>query len=244
MSPCPISIKGWDLMKVRCAVVSVLSIMFAQCAAASDISGVRIGSTLSEASIAIKRANNAYAMSTVWNYEGGEVKGIKAVAGDTNGGSIHGYADQFVALQDERGVVWFVARYQKMGPGARVSMADLLASLKKKFGEPSFTPISGQRVNSWDYDWAGAQFHGQYPENPCSDLRMQRLHMTGLSISAPLTFPEKCGKRIVLSYYEYEGMVHDFTLKVIDVKSHFIATRGVPSRPPPPAPEKAIKPQI
>lgn len=47
-------------MILRCAAVCMVTLVLARPALANDMSGVRIGSTLSEASMAIQHANKAF----------------------------------------------------------------------------------------------------------------------------------------------------------------------------------------
>lgn len=198
----------------------VLALALARPALANDIAGVRIGSTLSEASIAIKRANRAFSLRPL-KYASGEVAGLTAVIGQGGHERKQGAADEFAVLQDHRGKVWFVGRYQRMVPGSRIGLDALLASLSKKFGEPALRTASGRNGASsraWDTDRAGKRIDPSQTGSPCDAIGFERPFIEGVNIRAPVHFPGNCGRRIALSNLSVEdGLVNEFTLHVIDV---------------------------
>lgn len=207
-------------MMFRSATLAVCSILFAQGASANDISGVRIGSSLDEARIAIKMANRSFVLSPF--IDDGEMIGVTAIAAPRAKRADDGSADEFVALQDNRGTVWFVGRYQRLAPGSRFSMDDLLASLNKKFGTPSNTPRTRYYDYSWEYDRQGKLYDGFANAGPCAGLVFSRPHLPGMSISAPEEFPSKCGMQVRLTnFLEENGLVSYFTLTVVDAKRRY-----------------------
>ncbi len=209
-------------MIVPCAVVGMFALGLAGQALANDISGVRIGSTLSEASIAIKRANKAFVIKP-FKLESGQLAGLSALSGHGDPASKEGAADEFVVLQNAAGKVWFVARYQRLVPGARVSQSALLAWLTQKFGEPIVNEMPGRSVRqfySWDTDRAGKRVTAAQDDNPCNGLGFAGPPVAGGNILAPRRIPRNCGTRIMLSdLFVQDGLVNEFTLKVIDVKA-------------------------
>ncbi len=213
-------------MILRCAAVCMVALVLARPALAQDISGVRLGSTLSEASIAIKRANKAYALKPLKD-DAGKLKGLAAMSRSGEAGSWDDAVDEFAVLQDAAGKVWYVARYQRMLPGSRVSMAALLDSLTKKFGEPGKRVDGGRsasRIYAWDTDSGGKPVSASLRDSPCNGIRFHRSAMTDGYISAPSTFPAGCGTRIVLSdFFVEDGLVEQFTLRIINVKTAYDA---------------------
>ncbi|NHZ93130.1 hypothetical protein F2P45_29580 [Massilia sp. CCM 8733] len=200
----------------------MLSLMLARPALASDISGVRIGSTLSEASLAIKSANNAFAIKPFKIVER-ELTGLSATRGNRDPDSEEGAADEFIVLQNAAGKVWFVARYQRMVPGSRVSLDALLGSLTQKFGEPTLRPEPGPRgwsLYSWDTDREGKRVKGADGNIPCKSIALEGTPLAGGRLRAPSSIPHNCGMRVMLTdVFERDGMVNRFILTVIDVKT-------------------------
>lgn len=206
-------------MRYRSAAVIVLTLMLARPALANDISGVRIGSTLAEASIAIKRANKAFVMKPI-KYDTGLVAGVTGIIGPGERERNERAADEFAVLQDERGKVWFVGRYQRMVPGSRVSMEALLASLTQKFGAPALRRAPGRvgaESYAWDTDRSGMRIDPSERDSPCDGIDFARPPIAGTNIRQPIGFPGNCGKRIALAEVDEEnGLVRKFTLQVID----------------------------
>lgn len=209
-------------MILRCVTVCMVALVLARPALAQDISGVRLGSTLSEASMAIKRANKAFAIKP-FKLESGQLAGLSALSGHGDLASKEGAADEFVVLQNAAGKVWFVARYQRLVPGARVSQSALLASLTQKFGEPILNEMPGRSVRqfySWDTDRAGTRVTAAQDDNPCNGLGFAGPPVAGGHILAPRRIPRNCGTRIMLTdLFVQDGLVNEFTLNVIDVKA-------------------------
>jgi hypothetical protein len=221
-------------MMLRCAAVCVFSLLLAGPASAHDIAGVRIGATLSEASIAVKRANRAFAMTPLKD-EAGEVAGLTAVIGPGPGPGPGDWqrseraADEFVVMQNAQGKVWYVARYQRLEPGSRLGMDALLAALSAKFGAPARrNGILHLRTKTyvWDTDRAGNKVDPEDRDSPCDGTDFSRPPIAGVHIRQAIRFPAQCGVRIMLSDERVDdGLVSEFTLSAIDVKTASDALR-------------------
>jgi hypothetical protein len=191
--------------------------------AADDIAGVTIGSSLAEAKAAIAKANPDYKISSLMLTTGQEA-GVTAKTDDrmpwtgtTNAG---GPSDEFAALQNESGKVWFIARVQRFDEGGRIKIDALKAALTEKFGKPSSTSNIMGLGFSWQYDRNGKQWFGSGVA-PCqggggsSDI-------PGVSVSAPRSFSPNCGKIIsVGASTQSDDMVPHYTVSITDAKSMF-----------------------
>ena len=194
-------------------------------ALAMDISGVQLGDSLANAKSAIANANSKFSMSPLKLTNGKEAGVIAVTAERIPGRGITdagGPSDEFVALQDESGKVWFLARSQRLVQGSRIKIDVLIASLKEKFGEPSGEiPILSGLGRKWEFDRNGKQYVGPAGKGPCATISLSD-SIPGTTISAPHSFSPNCGKLITATTGSViEGMISHYTLNVIDAQSMY-----------------------
>ncbi|MXS21625.1 hypothetical protein [Pseudomonas oryzihabitans] len=192
--------------------------------AADDISGVALGSSLAVAKDGISKANPNFKLTPLMLLSGKE-GGVTAVTADripeAGVGSATRPSDEFAVLQTESDKAWFVARVQRMQPGARIKNETLLASLTEKFGKPSFpTPLRHGYI--WEFDRNAKQYFGPASGSPCKDMALGRYNLPSVSVSAPQSFSPTCGKWILVdTSQELDGMVSHYSVSLIDVKTMF-----------------------
>lgn len=193
--------------------------------AADDISGVALGSSLAVAKEAIAEANPNFKFSPLMLRDGKEA-GVTAVTADrlkgtgtTNSG---GPSDEFAALQNDSGKVWFIARVQRFEDGSRIKTEALKAALTEKFGKPSSITQMLMLGLDWQYDRDGKQYFGPLSAGPCKDMQSTSTNIPGVSVPAPRSFSPTCGKIIQVGASEQpDEMVPHYTVSIIDVKSMF-----------------------
>ncbi|WP_434601760.1 hypothetical protein J3P89_05065 [Pseudomonas sp. Z1-14] len=188
----------------------------------TDISGVALGSTLEEAKDAIMKANQAYTISPLKTVDGTEA-GVTAVTNKTLA-----QADQFAALQDDAGKVWFVGHMKHYEEGSRIPLDNLVASLTEKFGPTSFRNSQMGEVMYWEFDRNGKLYKGvdqvfnDRGIGPCAQVHFSNMHIPGVSFPAPQNFPSECSLLIMAySQPDQDKMVREFSLSVTDVKSMY-----------------------
>ena len=193
--------------------------------AADDISGVALGSSLAVAKEAIAEANPNFKLSPLMLRDGKEA-GVTAVTADrlkgTGISNSGGPSDEFAALQNDAGKVWFIARVQRFEDGSRIKTEALKAALTEKFGKPSNITQMMSLGLVWQYDRDGKQYFGPSSEGPCKGVRSASSNIPGVSFPAPQSFSPTCGKIIEVGASEQpDEMVPHYTVSIIDVKSMF-----------------------
>jgi hypothetical protein len=182
--------------------------------AANDISGVAIGSSFNDQRAKIAQINPAYKLTDI-KLTSGKTAGVNAQA------EIQGrVVDQFVALQDDSGAIWFVGRAQALEAGSRIKPDVLINSMVEKYG--SYTELMiGSGGPTWQFDRQGKRYQGGGAQGPCagtvgSGRSMGKVIATAIIV--PQTFPEKCGIEILTWAHQNEGMVSAFSVQITDSK--------------------------
>jgi hypothetical protein len=181
------AIKYGDLMKKFVfKTLAALAVSNHALAGAHDIAGVTIDLPLSTQRAAIAKTNPQYRITDL--KENGRVVGIYAVLMK---GPVA--ADEFVAMQDKKGIVWFIGRYQTVEKGERINPETLAASFKEKYGKSySYSHVTTTNPN-YEFDrkgnlYNGKKFGGQF-NGPCSSMGFTTVHM----IQVPTSYKESCG---------------------------------------------------
>ena len=182
--------------------------------AANDIAGVAIGSSFNDQRAKIAQINPAYKLTDI-KLRSGKTAGVNAQV-ESNGRVV----DQFVALQDDSGVIWFVGRAQALEPGGRIKPDVMVNSMVGKYG--TYTELSlGSGGPTWQYDRQGKLYQGGAAQGPCGGTVGSAMPM-GKVIAAPIvvpqTFPPKCGVEIMTWALQNEGMVSAFSVQIADSK--------------------------
>jgi hypothetical protein len=191
--------------------------------AADDISGVTIGSSLAQAQEAIAKANPDFTVTPLM-LTNGKAAGVTAKTSDLmmSTGTNHpgGPSDEFAALLNDAGKVWFVARVQRFDKGGRIDVNTFKSALTEKFGQPSDTMVIGAMGLNWQYDRNGKQWTGSGLA-PCQG-NGTITPIPGVSVTAPRSFSPNCGKIItVRAAKEKDQMVASYTLSITDAKVMF-----------------------
>jgi len=204
--------------------VSLLAFVATQAIAAMDIAGVQIGLPLSTQKAAITKANPSYQLTDI-KLTTGKTAGITAIA--KKDGKV---IDQFVAIQNDAGIVWFVARAQELEKGARIKPEVLLNSLKDKYG--TYTELSGGSGGPmWQFDRQEKIYQGQHStQGPCyaGIGAGASTNIPGTSISVPSKFTPTCGIEIETDVHKdsADGMVSAFTVRIVDAKRMYDELNG------------------
>ena len=182
--------------------------------AANDIAGVAIGSSFNDQRAKIAQINPAYKLTDI-KLTSGKTAGVNAQV-ESNGRVV----DQFVALQDDSGTIWFVGRAQALEPGARIKPDVLVNSMVEKYG--TYTELTlGGGGPTWQFDRQGKRYQGGAAQGPCAGTIGSARSM-GRVIAAPITVPQtfspKCGIEINTWTLQNEGMVSAFSVQIIDAK--------------------------
>jgi hypothetical protein len=193
--------------------------------AADEISGVALGSSLADAKAAIVKANPNFKLSPLL-ISGGQEAGVTAVTTDrlprTGLGDPGGPSDEFAALQNDAGKVWYITRVQRLPEGGRIQADALGAALTEKFGKPSGTTPLTSLAYYWHYDRNGKQYVGPASGGPCHTVSGNGMNIPGMTVGAPRSFSPTCGKIIqVGATIPSNGMVPYYTVAIIDAKSMF-----------------------
>lgn len=185
-----------------------------------DIGGVKIRAPLMAQRALIEKLNPAYKISELKTRDG-RVIGLEAVA---RVGSYGDVADHFVALQEERGNVWFIGRKQTLAEGKFVPVKTLHEAFLQKYG-PYTLAADGINKLEWHFHPTTAQRFTNYKENTCQDsftVMDGGLNINGMT--APTSFSSRCGLSIYTSFYTWSkdpGLVVDYEVKVVDRKPRF-----------------------
>jgi len=192
--------------------------------AADDISGVAIGTSLAAAKEAIAKANPDYQINPLMLTSGKEA-GVTAKTDDTMmSGDRHystGLSDEFAALLNDAGNVWFIARAQRFDKGGRLKLDTLKEALTEKFGQPSDHSIIGSLGFTWQYDRNGKQWKTGSGVAPCQGNGTSTM-IPGVSMTAPRSFSPRCGLLVsVNAVTQKDHMVSYYTISITDVKGMF-----------------------
>lgn len=166
----------------------------------ADISGYKIGAQMASAKPVLQKINPAYVFEEI-KLQDGRVVGLSAVVKIVKQNMPTFYADQFVVLQNEAGVVWFAGRTQQIADKEKyVNIKTLRESLESKYGKSTF---SENLSMVWDYDASGKQYMSvkigdYYGVSPCytdgnSTDNLGDVTGTNLAMWVPRKFSEKCG---------------------------------------------------
>jgi hypothetical protein len=187
--------------------VSLLAFAAMPAVAAPDIGGIQVGSTLAQTKTAIAKLNPSYRISNILDSDR-KIVGVHAVY--EKSGKI---LDQFQAIQEESGVVWFISRSQMPEKGTRLNPKTVTEALIKKYGE-KYTHLSGDEP-TYEYDRQGKLHKGLYPVGPCSVG--SSTSMGGVMV--PTTFSSTCGLHIktTVATDSSDGMVYHYAVSVADV---------------------------
>lgn len=194
--------------------------------AATDIAGITIGAPLSGQRQAIAKVNPSYQLNDI-KLANGKTVGVNAIA--QNAGRV---TDQFVVIQNDSGIVWFVARAQALEKGSRIKPETLLNSLKDKYG--MYTELSiGSGGPMWQFDRQGNIYKGQSVQGPCyagigAGASTTFGKVPGTSIQVPRNFTPKCGTEITTSVLKdsTDGMVSAFAVQIVDAKRMYDELNG------------------
>lgn len=197
-----------------------MMVPFASSTFAADIAGVLAGASLSDAKAAIIKANAKFEISSLKS-KTGMYSGIVATTPDripgTNDTDVGGPADQFVALQNGNGVVWFIARIQSQPIGSRINLATMTGSLKEQYGTPSSVESYLTQSITWQFERNRKQYIGPSNRGPCFDMGVLDRTVPGTSVVAPITYyPTELdaeGNTVRVPHA-------DFTTGTVDMKSY------------------------
>jgi hypothetical protein len=193
---------------------AVLALSGHALAGAQDIAGVVIDLPLSAQRAAIAKTNPLYRITDL-KEKNGRVVGIYAVLMK---GPVA--ADEFVAMQDKKGIVWFIGRYQTVEKGERIRPETLAASFKEKYGKSySYSDINSANPN-YEFDrkgnlYNGNKFGGQF-NGPCSSMGSMAV---GQMIQVPTSYKENCGVLIKTSGIQDLGdkMIVSYTVTIANI---------------------------
>jgi len=196
--------------------LSLFALASSQAFAAYDVSGIQVGSPLAEQKAAITKINPSYRFSDMI-YSTGKIVGVHAVA-QKNGVPV----DQFLAMQDDSGIVWLAARSQVLEKGERIKPDVFLNSLLEKYGP--YTGLRGLSPFSkdepmWQFDRQGNLYRGPVFQGPCWNIGTMQ-PIDGDFIVVPHTPNEKCGTVILVATLKdkIDGMILKFSVEIVDIK--------------------------
>lgn len=139
--------------------------------------------------------------------------------------------DQFVAIQNDAGIVWYVGRGQVLDKGVIIKTETLVNSLKEKYGP--YTEISlGSNGPMRQFDRAGNIFHGKPIQGPCytgltAGASTSFGQIPGLSVTIPKVFSQECSVNIRTTLRkDNDGMVSAFGVEIIDAGRMYDVLNG------------------
>jgi hypothetical protein len=203
-------------MKSKKAIAVAFILSMACSAFANDIAGIKLGSPFSAAKPLVMKANPAYKVTDLKTTTG-QVTGLVAEVRDsTNPANI---LDAFLIVHDKAGLVWHIARNQKLEKGQRYKPDALQAALKEKYGEPS--EISLGEYYTWQLDRNGQLFIGSTSSGPCQGVDGRFPGQYNLAL--PNRFNSKCGVLIkVTAGLDFnDKLVSNLNVSVTDVRRIF-----------------------
>lgn len=185
-----------------------------------DIGGVKIRAPLMAQRALIEKLNPAYKISELKTSDG-RVIGLEALA---RVGMYSEVSDHLVALQEERGNVWFIGRRQILAQGKFVPVKTLYDAFLQKYGSYTLA-ADGLNKLEWHFHPTTAQLFASSKENTCQDrfnLLDGGLDINGMT--APTSFSSRCGLSIYTSFYTWPkdpSLVVDYEVKIVDRKPRF-----------------------
>ena len=200
--------------------------------AASQLDGIQTGAPLAGQREAIAKLNPAYRVSDIKPAKGRPVKGVQAVA-EKNGRVI----DNFVALADDAGIVWFLGRARALEPGERMKQDALVHALVGQYGP--YTDLTAG-FPRWQFDRAGKLYQGPPIKGPCYGgfghgviTVGRRVAGFGEGMTAPKTFSAACGAEVRTAVRKAAGgMVAAYSVRVVDAGRMFDQAHGKNPVPP------------
>jgi hypothetical protein len=191
-----------------------------------DIAGVKLRMPLASQKALIEKVNPQYQFSEI-KTSTGKVVGIEGVAVSAKTRAV---VDQFLALQDDAGNIWFLGRAQKYEEGNYIPKATFVAAFKEKYGTP--TDLSPDNGNfSWSYDrntTLQAPKTGTCPFGAGGSVtsprtEMSKLRNDSLYLAVPSVFEPNCG--IVMhgkinAHYK-DNMIVGSTIQIVDHKTRY-----------------------
>lgn len=187
-------------------------------AAATDISGLAVGMSLSDARSLLIKINPDYKTEDL-RFSDGKTKGLKAIA-QKDGKPV----DQLVIMANNTDAIWFIGRQQNYAEGQRIPGAELRNALIQKYGEPSYDAGPGLYRFSWDRDRENRLYSKKNSKrsSPCP-VRPMMNYFSGTQIAIPESFSAECGIVINASASVDMGsqMVSQLVTHVTNVKPRF-----------------------
>jgi len=193
-----------------------------------DIAGVKLRMPLASQKALIEKVNPQYQFSEI-KTGSGKVVGIEGVAVSAKTKAV---VDQFLALQDDAGNIWFLGRAQKYEEGSYIPKATFVAAFKEKYGTPtSLTPDSG--TFAWIYDRNGALKAPKAGLGVCPSTvggevtsprtEMSKLRGDSLFLAVPSVFEPNCGIQMNgnLNTTYKDNMVVGSTIQIVDHKTRY-----------------------
>lgn len=185
--------------------------------AASQLDGIQTGLPLAQQMEAIAKLNPAYRVSEIKPIKG-QIKGVQAVV-EKNGR----VTDNFVALEDASGIVWFIGRARALEPGERMKQDALVDTLMAQYGH--YTDLTAG-FPRWQFDRDGNLYQGPPIKGPCYGgfghgvvAVGRRVAGFGEGMTAPKTFSATCGAEIRTAIRKASGgMVAAYSVRVVDAR--------------------------
>lgn len=201
-----------------------LSMAAAQAQTMPDIGGIKLRSPLMAQRAQISKMNPGYQITEVTTTSG-KVVGLQGLAFSSVDKRP---SDQFLALQDESGNVWYLARAQRFDEGKYVPITAINQALADKYGDYTYSTDNGF-VRSWSFTPDEHKLM-KAKEDRCG---LSSSHFSGgqslskvpgLSFFVPSAFYATCGVGI-RSYLDFwsrdAGFATGYVVTLADIKTRF-----------------------
>ncbi len=194
-----------------------------------DIAGIKLRMPLAQQKALVAKINPQYKVVDVKDARG-NVAGIEGVAYDSDNRP----QDQFIALQDEEGKVWFLGRVQKYGRGNYIPKDTFVTALNGKYGVPTEVTPNNEIFN-WIYDRNNALkdrrenrvcpgYAAGEVSGPLAQEVSKLANSWGISLKVPASFRPTCGIQIngnLFTTVDDRNMITGSSVQIVDYKSRF-----------------------
>lgn len=189
----------------------------------ADLGGIKLRAPLQAQRAQIANMNPGYQITEITT-TGGKVVGLQGLAFSS---VTKKPFDQFVALQDESGNAWYLARAQRFDEGKYVPIESINKALAEKYGPHTQGNDSGQN-RYWSFSPLENKINGG-KEDRCLHLvsrwgGQSLSKLEDFNILIPQEFPAACGvviRTYIPNWYQDKSFAIGYFVALVDYKPRY-----------------------